>query len=189
MAELLRLIWELIALLKPWREVTTWERGLLYQFGVYRRTLDPGWHVVVPFVHTVHAVTTVPETYFTGPHDVTLEPDEGRPRRIVVTYSAAVDIEVEDPALAWNTRGHYLTTTLNLVAGMVSEALRSEDEDRFSPSRKVMDRFKARLVAKIDERTKVYGVRLRALEFADFLVDVRAVRLVGSLVPHSEKPA
>jgi regulator of protease activity HflC (stomatin/prohibitin superfamily) len=187
-AELLRLVWDLVALLKPWREVTTWEKGLLYRFGVYRRTLEPGWHVVVPFVHTVHVLSVVREAHIIPCHSVTLVPEKSGQPPVIVTYSATVEIEIEDAALAWNSRGHYLETSLRIISGRISQALREEDEDRFNPSRRVLERFLARLVGELDEVTRTYGVRVKDLTFSDFLIGARAIRLLGE-VPTSHAVA
>ena len=38
------------------KQITEYERGILFRFGKFARILEPGWHFILPIVHTYQKV-------------------------------------------------------------------------------------------------------------------------------------
>ena len=38
------------------RQISEYERGILFRFGKYAKTLKPGWRVILPIIHSYQKV-------------------------------------------------------------------------------------------------------------------------------------
>lgn len=178
MAELLRLLLDLMERLAPAAKVSQWEAGVVAVWGRYWRTVGPGIYPLVPWVVDIHHVSLVPSIHGTALQTVTL-----RDRR-ALTFSATVTIQVDDPAKAWNAVERYSEATMELVSALLAEHLADVDPDRFDPARGKRDRLLAELAAEADAETQKFGVRVRAIRFGNFAVGVRTLRLLTEPAAH-----
>jgi regulator of protease activity HflC (stomatin/prohibitin superfamily) len=181
MAELLRLLAELLERLAPVVKVSAWEAGVVAVWGRYWRTVGPGIYPVIPWLVDIHHVSMVPSIHGTALQTITL-----RDRR-ALTFSATVTIQVDDAAMAWNTVERYSETTMELVSALLAEHLADVDPDRFDPARGKRDRLLAELAQEADAETQKFGVRVLAIRFGNFAVGVRTLRLLTEPAVHLAK--
>lgn len=176
MADLLQVIVNIVQFLWPFREVEQWERGVYYVFGHYWITVGPGRWPVIPYFMDVRAVSIVPAIVTTPMLTITLT--DGR----TLTFSAAATVEVADAADALNLIDDYTETTQELLGARIAEKLAEVDAGRLDTgSRK---RLLTDLTRWIDDETRQYGVRVTALRFTNFAVNLRTYRLLtDSAVP------
>lgn len=172
MAELLRLLLDLLERLAPAAKVNPWEVGVVSIWGRYWRTVRPGIYPVIPWLVDVHCVSIVPAIHGTPLQTITLR--DGR----ALTFSATVTVQVDDAARAWNTVDRYAESTMELVSALLAEHLADVDPDRFDPARGKRDRLLAELASEADAETQRFGVRVRAIRFGNFAVGVRTLRLL-----------
>ena len=130
--------------------------GMLERFGKYRRTLQPGLHVVVPLLDRVGTVVDMRETVQPfAPQPVITEDN------VTIAIDTVVYYQVTDPFRASYEVGNFLvameqlaqTTLRNLVGAMtLEEAFTSRDQ--------INDQL--RIV--LDEATEKWGVRVTRVE-------------------------
>lgn len=173
MPDLVRLLLELLQTLSPLRLVWQWQRGLYYVCGRYWRTVGPGCWPVVPWLVDVKPVGVVPAIYNTPLQTVTLR--DGR----ALAFTATITAEIENAAEAWNRVERVAESTVELVAGILADRLADADPGRFDPAPGKREVLIEELRAEADRATAEFGVRVRAIRFANFVLGVRTYRLLG----------
>ena len=46
----------LIVILMSIRQIDEYERGILFRFGKFAKILNPGWHVILPVIHSYRKI-------------------------------------------------------------------------------------------------------------------------------------
>lgn len=173
MAELLRLLMDIIGQLSPFVKVSQWQHGLYTVNGRYQWTTGPGLKLVVPWFCEVQRVSVVPEIETTPLQTVTLR--DGK----TLTYSASLTLRVTDAAKAWNNVGHYSETAVELAAGVISSMLAEEDPVRIvDPSRSKRANMLDDIRGEINEQLANYGIEVLALRLNNFALGVPTLRLL-----------
>jgi len=157
----------------PFRGVRQWQRGCYYVCGRYWRTVGPGEWPVIPYFMNVIAVDVVPSIISTPLQTITL-----RDKRLAA-FSATATLLVEDPRAALNDVDKYEETVAELVASVLAERIADADPERFDPAYGKRDRLLEELRVALDDATRVFGVRVLALRFTNFMTDVRTYRLLA----------
>src|SRR3970040_1245302 len=67
------------------------EQGLVERFGRYRKTLDPGFHMIVPFIEKIRRVDMREQVVDVPPQEVITRDN------VVVTVDAVVYYQATDP--------------------------------------------------------------------------------------------
>lgn len=173
MPDLIRALVDLLQMLWPFRLVWQWQRGVYYVCGRSWRTVGPGVWPSVPWFMDVRAVNVCPGIYQTPLQTVTLR--DGR----LLSFSATATAEVEDPVAVWNKVERWTETTVELVSGLLSDRLADADPARFDPAPGVRAELVEELRAAADAETARFGVRVRAIRFANFALGVRTYRLLN----------
>lgn len=173
MTEFLRLLGEWVQYLFPFRRVDAWEAGVCLVAGRYWRTVPPGVYLVIPWFMDVVTVNTVPGVYMTPLQTVTLR--DG----VALTFSAAIEVVVEDAAKAHCTIEAWAETVTEQARGLLAERLADVDPARFDAARGKRDRLMGELLDELNATTLDYGVRVRRLWFPSFALGVKTYRLLS----------
>jgi regulator of protease activity HflC (stomatin/prohibitin superfamily) len=172
-AELLRLLMDLITQMSPFVIVKQWHHGLYFVNGRYQWTTGPGLKLVLPYFCDVQRVSVVPEIETTPLQTVTLR--DGK----TLTYSASLTLKVIDAAKAWNNVGHYSETAVELSAGVISSMLAEEDPVRITdPSRSKRANMLDDIREEINGNLSGYGLEVMALRLNNFALGVPTLRLL-----------
>lgn len=172
MTEFLRLLLDAFQYIFPLRRVEAWERGVVYLFGRYWRTVGPGIYLIAPWFMEVRPVSVVPGVLILPLQTVTLR--DGR----ALTFSASVWYQVEDAASAMNRIERYEETTSELASGLLAERFADVNPERFDPARGRRDRLLAELTQELDDGAKEFGVRISRVWLGNFALGVRTYRLL-----------
>lgn len=172
MTDLLHLLVSIAGHICPVRIVHQWEVGLYMVCGKHRGTVGPGLKLVVPGLCDVVTISRVPRIEQTPRQSVTLR--DGRH----LTFTASLTLQVEDAALAWLTVERWQETCVELAGGQLAELLAEADPERFDPARGKRSRLLDEFRDELDTLTAVYGVRVRAVRFQDFVLGARPLRLL-----------
>lgn len=170
MSELLRILIDIWVFIWPLKIVRAWEQGVWYVCGRYWRTVGPGCHPILPFFMELRPVIVTPGAWGTPLQTITLR--DGK----ALTYSAMATLFVEDAALAMNAVTEWPETSMEVVAGLLSEQLADVDPSRFDAARGKRDRLIEELRKEADDATRKFGVRVQSLRFTNFMLGVRAYR-------------
>jgi regulator of protease activity HflC (stomatin/prohibitin superfamily) len=131
------------------------EQGLTERFGRYRKTLDPGFHMIVPFIDKVQKVDMREQVVDVPPQEVITKDN------VVVTVDAVVYYQATDPVkLAYNVR-NFIVAATKLAQTNLRNVIGDMDLDDALTSRETIN-TELRMI--LDEATDVWGTRVVRVE-------------------------
>lgn len=131
------------------------EKGLVERFGRYRKILDPGLHIILPFVERLRRVDMREQVVDVPPQEVITKDN------VVVTVDAVVYYQATDPVkLVYNVANFVLAAT-KLAQTNLRNIIGDMDLDDALTSRDVIN---AALRQILDEATDVWGTRVVRVE-------------------------
>lgn len=131
------------------------ELGLTERFGRYRKTLEPGFHMIVPFIERVQKVDMREQVVDVPPQEVITKDN------VVVTVDAVVYYQATDPVkLKYNVANFILAAT-KLAQTNLRNVIGDMDLDAALTSRDVINTV---LRSILDEATDVWGTRVVRVE-------------------------
>ena len=131
------------------------EQGLVERFGKYRETLDPGLHLIVPFIERIRRVDMREIVVDVPPQEVITKDN------VVVTVDAVVYYQATDPVkLVYNVQNFVLAAT-KLAQTNLRNVVGDLDLDDALTSR---ERINAQLREILDEATDVWGTKVVRVE-------------------------
>ncbi|MDH3629452.1 MAG: SPFH/Band 7/PHB domain protein [Acidobacteriota bacterium] len=135
--------------------VKQFEQGLVERFGKYRETLDPGLHLIVPFIDRIRRVDMREIVVDVPPQEVITKDN------VVVTVDAVVYYQATDPVkLVYNVQNFVLAAT-KLAQTNLRNVVGDLDLDDALTSRETIN---AQLRAILDEATDVWGTKVVRVE-------------------------
>ncbi len=135
--------------------VRQYEAGLIERFGKYRETLDPGLHLIVPFVERIRRVDMREIVVDVPPQEVITKDN------VVVTVDAVVYYRATDPVrLAYQVQNFVLAAT-KLAQTNLRNVVGDLDLDDALTSRETIN---AQLRSILDDATDVWGTQVVRVE-------------------------
>lgn len=170
MADFGRLLLDVIKFIWPFRIITEWERGGIYIFGHYWRSVGPGLYPLIPWFTNILDLSVVPSIIKTPRLDIMLQDGS------TLSFAAAATVKVMDFNLAINTVDKYAETTHELVSAVLAERLAAVDITRLAPDRR--GRLLSDLLRWLNDESLVFGVQIQKVRFTTFIRNVRTYRLM-----------
>jgi len=131
------------------------EQWLLERFGRFRKILDPGFHLIIPFIEKVQKVDMREQVVDVPPQEVITKDN------VVVTVDAVVYYQATDPVkLAYNVANFIIAAT-KLAQTNLRNVVGDMDLDDALTSREVIN---TELRTILDEATDVWGTRVVRVE-------------------------
>ncbi len=131
------------------------EQGLTERFGRYRRTLDPGFQMIIPFIDKVQKIDMREQVVDVPPQEVITKDN------VVVTVDAVVYYQATDPVkLAYNVR-NFIVAATKLAQTNLRNVIGDMDLDDALTSRETIN---TELRVILDEATDVWGTRVVRVE-------------------------
>jgi regulator of protease activity HflC (stomatin/prohibitin superfamily) len=135
--------------------VRQYEAGLIERFGKYRETLDPGLHLIVPFIERIRRVDMREIVVDVPPQEVITKDN------VVVTVDAVVYYRATDPVrLAYQVQNFVLAAT-KLAQTNLRNVVGDLDLDDALTSRETIN---AQLREILDEATDIWGTQVVRVE-------------------------
>jgi regulator of protease activity HflC (stomatin/prohibitin superfamily) len=157
-----------IDLFKPLRVVQAWEKAVLLRRGLYVRTLDPGWHWVIPLaIDEVIRESVVTDTTRTSAQSLTTSDGVNVAVSVVVTWRVQnvrkVLLEVQGKEQAM------LDAATGVIARHVTSARWAD---------LTSDEFMRTVQTEITARAKRWGLKVEDVSWHD-LAQCTSLRLLG----------
>jgi regulator of protease activity HflC (stomatin/prohibitin superfamily) len=154
----------------PFRAVEQWERGVYYFFGRAFTEVGPGRWPVIPYFMDVMGVGIVPADI--GSPLLTVTTVDGN----TLTFSVAATVQVFDATKAANEIHDVQSTTLERLGALCAARLAEVSPERVAPDNR--RRLLGDLKRHVNAELGVFGVRVNALRFTNFGVNLRTFRLL-----------
>lgn len=161
----------IVIVIKGVKSVPQGQNWTVERFGKYTRLLEPGLHIIVPFIDAIGRKVTVMEQVLDIDPQEVISADNA-----MVTTDAVCFYQVLDAAKASYEVNHLNHAMQNLVMTNIRAVLGSMELDAMLSNR---DTINTSLLMKVDEATSPWGVKVTRIELKDItpprdLVDAMA---------------
>ncbi|MCL2849191.1 MAG: SPFH/Band 7/PHB domain protein [Micrococcales bacterium] len=145
-----------VALVRAVRQVSQGTTQIIERLGRYRRTLEPGLHLLVPFIDRVRATVDMREQVVPFPPQSVITSDN-----LVVSIDTVIYFQVTQPAAAVYEIANYIQAIEQLTVTTLRNIIGTMDLEQTLTSR---DQINGRLSGVLDEATGRWGIKVNRVE-------------------------
>lgn len=160
------------------KQITEYERGILFRFGKFARILEPGWHFILPIVHTYQKVDIRTKAVDVPEQDAITKDNVSIRINAVLYYklfnAAKSVIAVENYQYAVSQLAQ--TTMRNAVGSVTLDELLSDRE-----------KISTDICQIIDEATDPWGVKVENVELKDIKLPAEMQRTIAKVAEASRE--
>ena len=162
------------------RQISEYERGILFRFGKFKRILKPGWNVVLPVIESFQKIDIRTKAVDVPEQDAITKDN------VSIRINAVLYYKVFDASKAVIAVEHYQyavsqlaqTTMRNAVGAVTLDELLSEREKISSEICKV-----------IDEATDPWGIKVENVELKDIKLPEEMQRVIAKVAEAEREKA
>ena len=145
-----------VVLVRSIRIIPQARAGVVERLGSYSRTLDPGPHVLIPFVDRVRAMIDLREQVVSFPPQPVITADN-----LTVNIDTVIYFQVTDPRAATYEIANYIQAVEQLTVTTLRNVVGSMNLEQTLTSR---DEINTKLRGELDDATGKWGIRVARVE-------------------------
>ena len=145
------LIIVLVVILASIRQISEYERGILFQFGKYKKILSPGWNIVLPIIQSYQKVDIRTKAVDVPEQDAITKDN------VSVRINAVIYYKIFDASKAVIAVERYQYAVSQLAQTTMRNAVGAVSLDELLGER---DKISTEICKIIDEATDPWGIKV-----------------------------
>lgn len=154
------------------RQIDEYERGILFQFGKYKKILEPGWRIVLPVIQSFSKVDIRTKAVDVPEQDAITKDN------ISVRINAVIYYKVFDASKAILAVERFQYAVSQLAQTTMRNAVGSVSLDELLTER---DKISSEICKIIDEATDPWGIKVENVELKDIKLPEEMQRVMAKV--------
>ncbi len=161
-----------IVLLSSIRQIAEYERGILFQFGKYKKILNPGWNIVLPIIQSFQKVDIRTKAVDVPEQDAITKDN------VTIRINAVIYYKVFDASKAIIAVERYQYAVSQLAQTTMRNAVGAVSLDELLTER---DKISEEICKIIDEATDPWGIKVENVELKDVKLPDEMQRVIAKI--------
>ena len=162
------------------RQVSEYEKGLLFTLGRYTKTLDPGWHLVIPVFQSFRKVDVRVMV------DDVPEQDAITKDNVSIKINAVIYYKIFDASKAINNVQNYYYATGQLAQTTMRNIDGEVTLDELLSQR---EKISAEICEIVDKATDPWGIKVQNVELKDISLPEEMKRVIAKVAEAEREKA
>ena len=152
------------------RQVTEYERGILFRFGKFKKILNPGWNIVLPIIESYQKIDIRTKAVDVAEQDAITKDN------VSIRINAVLYYKVFDASKAVIAVEHYQYAVSQLAQTTMRNAVGAVSLDELLSER---DKISTEICKVIDEATDPWGIKVENVELKDIKLPEEMQRVIA----------
>lgn len=161
-----------IILISSIRQVSEYERGILFQFGKYKKILNPGWNIVLPIIQSYQKVDIRTKAVDVPEQDAITKDN------VSIRINAVIYYKVFDAGKAICAVERYQYAVSQLAQTTMRNAVGAVSLDELLSER---DKISTEICKIIDAATDPWGIKVENVELKDIKLPEEMQRVIAKI--------
>lgn len=166
------IVFVVVIILTSIRQVSEYERGILFQFGKYKKILKPGWNIVLPIVQSFQKVDIRTKAVDVPEQDAITKDN------VSIRINAVIYYKVFDASKAICAVERYQYAVSQLAQTTMRNAVGAVSLDDLLSER---DKISTEICGIIDQATDPWGIKVENVELKDIKLPEEMQRVIAKV--------
>ena len=154
------------------KQINEYERGILFRFGKFSKILNPGWHFILPIIHTYQKIDVRTKAVDVPEQDAITKDN------VTIRINAVLYYKVFNAAKALIAVEHYQYAVSQLAQTTMRNAVGSVTLDELLSDR---EKISTDICKIIDEATDPWGIKVENVELKDVSLPEEMKRVIARI--------
>lgn len=169
-----------LILISSIRQITEYERGILFRFGKFKKILNPGWNIVLPIIESYQKIDIRTKAVDVAEQDAITKDN------VSIRINAVLYYKVFDASKAVIAVEHYQYAVSQLAQTTMRNAVGAVSLDELLSER---DKISTEICKVIDEATDPWGIKVENVELKDIKLPEEMQRVIAKVAEAEREKA
>ncbi|MBR3162025.1 MAG: slipin family protein [Bacilli bacterium] len=162
------------------RQISEYERGILFRFGKFKKILNPGWNIVLPIIESYQKIDIRTKAVDVAEQDAITRDN------VSIRINAVLYYKVFDASKAVIAVEHYQYAVSQLAQTTMRNAVGAVSLDELLSER---DKISTEICKVIDEATDPWGIKVENVELKDIKLPEEMQRVIAKVAEAEREKA